>query len=365
MRTVDDLRRMLDRHTALAPDSTGMIELARLGAVRIRRRRRIAATVAAAVAALLLAVGLPAVVHRNTHPAIPVPVRAPSEMTISLAAGHGFTLRQRAATGARQLLVAYADGTDRYRSPAEVWAYDPGAYDSSVLPPGETVRVGGHDALLVPALHKDELPQGPLGPPPSTPAGGHTAIPAWGGAVVWQDPSGVWVTVSRTDSRAELLRLAGAIQVGAASPPLGPVGLSRLPDGLAVTHAETMETFPGMYAKIRLNVPQLGSNARPAESAISYGPGVTQVEILVEHRTFNLWNEGQRLPAPTLRIAGHRAWYFEGPVEARLLIDTGSCGIRVRADDFTKVTGAELREMMNHATYGSCTDKTGWSPVVD
>ena len=33
-------------------------------------------------------------------------------------------------------------------------------------------------------------------------------------------------------------------------------------------------------------------------------------------------------------------------------------------EDFTKVTGAELQQMMNLAGYGSCTDMTDWTPVA-
>jgi hypothetical protein len=382
--TVDDLLHTLEQHTGLAPDGAGMVEQARAGARRIRRRRRITTAVAAVAAAILVAVGVPFVAHHRTTPATPAPIRSSSDMSIGLAADSGFVLEQRAADGARQLLVAHEVGTKlSYGFGNEVWAYDPGAFDPKNLPPGETVRVGGHDALLVPALSKDRLDllrnMGGFRPTPTaTPsplesgevlAYVNTNIDA---AVVWQDPSGIWVTVTKVDSRDALLRLAAAVRVGPASPPLGPVGLSWLPDPLAVTHAETMETFPGMYAKITLTVPEPDTNAVPAESAASAGPGNTRVEIYVEHRDGNQWNDGRKLPKSTLMIAGHPAWYSEGevdgytfsPTEGRLLIETDTCGIRVVTDDFTTITGAELRQMMNLATYGSCTDMTDWTPVV-
>jgi hypothetical protein len=133
-----------------------------------------------------------------------------------------------------------------------------------------------------------------------------------------------------------------------------------------------METFPGMYAKITLTVPEPDTNAVPAESAASTGPGTRRVEIYVESRNRNQWNDGRKLPASTLTIAGHPAWYSEGkvdgytfsPSEGRLLIETDTCGIKVVTDDFTQVTGAELQQMMDLATYGRCTDMTGWTPVV-
>ena len=379
MNTVDDLLRTLERHTSLAPDSIGMIEQATAGAIRIRRRRRLATTVAAAVAALLLAIGIPFATRHRTPPANPVPVRSSAEMTIGLAPDSGFILEQRAADGAQQLLVVHEQGSKFLGGIGDaVFAYDPDAFDPAVLPPGETVRVGGHDALLVPALSQERfdllksMGGFPAGPQPSEPVPGgvDTTVEA---AVVWRDPSGIWVTVTKAKSRAELLRLAGAVQVGPASPARGPVGLSWLPARLAVTHAETMETFPGMYAKITLTVPEPDTNAVPAASAASQGPGLARVQINVEPRTFVTWNDGLKLPPSTFKIAGYPAWYLEGtvdgysygPTEARLFIETDSCGIQVVTDDFTKVTGAELKQMMNQARYGSCTDMTNWTPVVD
>ena len=140
-----------------------------------------------------------------------------------------------------------------------------------------------------------------------------------------------------------------------------------------MTHAETMETFPGMYAKITLTVPEPDTNAVPAESAVSQGPGITRVEIKVEPGASVTWNDGLKLPASTFTIAGYPAWYLEGPVEgysygpteAHLLIKTDTCGINVVTQDFTEVTGAELKPMMNQARYGSCEDTTDWTPVVD
>jgi hypothetical protein len=376
--TVDDLLRSLERHTRLAPDGAGMVEQARLGAARIRRHRRVATTVAAAAAILLVAVGVPLMAHHRTVPATPAPVRSAAEMSIGLAAGSGFTVQQRAADGARQLIVARATGTSpAYEFSADVWAYDPGAFDPASLPPGETVRVGDHDARLVPALSKERLEfltsigGFPSGPQPSgTPDGTvNTDVEA---AVVWQDPSGIWLTVSRAENRDTLLRLAAAVRVVAASLPRGPLGLSWLPDRLAVTHAETMEMFPGMFADIVLTVPEPDTNVVPAQSAVSTGPGTTRVEIHVEDRGFNQWNDGMKLPAPTLTVAGYPAWYFQGAAdgytfgaaEGRLLIETDTCGIRVRAADVSAVGRDELLRMMNLASYGSCTSMTDWIPVV-
>ena len=76
MNTVDDLLRTLEQHTGLAPDGAGMVEQARVGAHRIRRRRRITTAVAAVAAAILVAVGVPLVAHHRTTPANPAPIRS-------------------------------------------------------------------------------------------------------------------------------------------------------------------------------------------------------------------------------------------------------------------------------------------------
>jgi hypothetical protein len=380
--TVDDLRRAFDRHLPATHDTAGIVAGAYAGAARVRRNRRIAATVAAAVAALLVAVGIPLAAHRNTTPAEPEPARSTADMTVDLAGEAQFTVVQRAADGARQLLVADPAGGPPEGSvikAGEVWAYDPGAFDPKALPPGRTVRVHGHDALLVPALSEERYEflrdVGAFATPPAAdPAPGasgtFSSTSALEAAVVWRDPSGIWITVSKTARRDILLALAEAVRVTEPRPPAGPVGLSWLPPGLAVTHAETMERFPGMYGQIELTVPEPGTNV---VAPPSQGPGATTVTIrAVQRSRTNDWADGIKLPAPTLTVAGHPGWYFHGEMagfsfarsEGRLLIDTGSCGIRVDVADDSLVTSFELLKMMSLATYGSCTDRTGWAPAV-
>jgi hypothetical protein len=377
--TVDDLRRAFEEHLPAGHETAGIVAGAYAGAARIRRRRRITATVAAAVAALLFAIGIPLAAHRATVPAEPEPARTAAEMTIDLAGDSPFTVVQRAADGARQLLVANGAGNRPDASATtkagEVWAYDPGAFDPADLPPGRTVRVGGHHALLVPAVSKRRYAElekvGAFRPPPTPlPSGAAYATAVFDAAVVWRDPSGVWITVTGSGDRDILLALAEAVRVSDPRPPAGPVGLSWLPYGLAVTHAETMEQFPGLSAQIELTVPEPGTNAVAPPSR---GPGATTVTIHTVRNTWTSdWADGIKLPAPTLTVAGHAAWYFHGEMpgftfgrsEGRLLIDTGSCGIRVDVADDSVVTSYEILKMMNLATYGSCTDKTGWAPAV-
>ena len=46
------------------------------------------------------------------------------------------------------------------------------------------------------------------------------------------------------------------------------------------------------------------------------------------------------------------------------MIETDTCGITVQTEDGSQVGRADLEQLMNQATYGSCQDETGWSPVV-
>jgi hypothetical protein len=320
--TVDDLRHTLSTHTSLAPTSTGMVAVAQAGARRIRRRRRVATVVAAAVMALRVAVGVPLAARHRALPAMPSPARSAAEMTIDLLPGSGFVVRSRATDGPAQRL-SIAPGS--FAIPPDVVAYDPGAFDDAALPPGETVRVGGHDALLVPALSREQA---------AALKSKDALLHQVERAVVWRDPSGSWLTVSSTESRAELLGLAGAVRVGPARVMAGPLGLSRLPSGLQIAAASTT-TYPSASAHLTV-------------------AGEARIEISVDGRS------QLRPTASAFTIAGQPAWYEND----ELLIKGESCGIRVHVDDPAKITHAALEKMMGRATYRSCTDPTDWTPII-
>jgi hypothetical protein len=347
--SVDDLRRSFDRHAALTPEPDGIVALAHARVARAQHRRRVAAAVATAVAALLVAVGIPLAVHRGTMPAAPAPARTAAQMTIDLAGDAPFTVVQRATDGPRQLLVAANAGA--------VWAYDPGAFDPANLPHGRTVKIGGHDALLVPARTGQRV----QAPPAGRPSGAVVATGTGNETVVWRAPSGIWITVTGALRRDTLLALAAAVRVTEPKAPAGPVGLTWLPPGVTVARTDTSES-PAVLSQIKLSI---ANPRRNMVRSVPPGPGATSVEILIEPRTRGGWNTGVRLPAPTLRVAGFGGWYRHGTAgDGRLLIDTGSCGIDVRVADDSVVTSNELLKMMSLATYGSCTDETGWAPVV-
>jgi hypothetical protein len=179
--------------------------------------------------------------------------------------------------------------------------------------------------------------------------------------VAWRDPSGLWITVTGAVQRDTLLTLAAGVRVTEPRSPAGPVGLTWLPPGVTVARTDTSE-FPAVLSQIKLSIANPRRNLVPSAPP---GPGATSVDILIEPRASGGWNTRVRLPAPTLRVAGLGGWYLHGTADdGRLLIDTGSCGIDVRVADDSVVTSNELLTMMGLATYGSCTDETGWAPVV-
>jgi hypothetical protein len=90
--SLDELRNTLDQRAGLAPDPTGLVEQARAGAQRLRRRNRTRAIVAAVVA-VGLALAAPTVVRSYAADPPPDPAgpkihyREPYELSLQLAPG--------------------------------------------------------------------------------------------------------------------------------------------------------------------------------------------------------------------------------------------------------------------------------------
>jgi hypothetical protein len=410
MNTVDDFRRSLERHTALAPDPTGIIEQARTGAARIRRRRRITTTAVAAAAAAVLAVGVPVVSRLESEPAGPVMVRAPHEMTVDVAAGSGFTVETRAVDNTHQYLSIRQQGVSTVHPAAMVWVHDPGTFDAEELPKGKKVRVGGHDAWQLPFLHahafapqflppsggvrpggvpssptSEAASSGPMFPlpngssngqlPPGDPADRNPAA-----ALVWRDRSGSWVTVDGANDVPSLFRLAAAVRLGAPRAQAGPVGLSSLPAGLAVTFAETETNDPWTKARMSLTGPRTWTPA-PTSSTLNASVPSWIPKVFVRSAT-----ESQGLAAPfgsaieiyatQLRgdeppargtlgtIAGQRVWTFVGSVARVHTIRTATCEIKVSIEDRAQIAAADVERLIAGATFRSCADPAQWRPVV-
>jgi hypothetical protein len=346
--TIDDLRGSLERHTAMAPDGLGMVELARTGAIRLRRRRRITTTVAAVIAVLVAAVAVPLATRPTAPPAVEKTTWPAAEMTVSLATGSGFTVTSRSSDGTRQYLTVQLAGGP---FPSEIQVYSPGTFQRAGLPPGKSVQVGGHAATLVPTLDP-----GLSGTPPKTEA-----------ALVWPDPSGAWVTVSQADTPEHLLRLAAAVRIGEPAPLLGPLGLAWLPAGYgpALIGVASSE-LTGFSEDVYLTATDPGTGVAPNPSAAPSG-GTTKVHITVSPAAAIGWHVGSKLPPSTFTVAGHPAWWqpdAKNGAAGSLLIDAGSCGIRAATDDSRVVTRAELEQMMTQATYRGCTGTDDWVPIA-
>jgi hypothetical protein len=70
-------------------------------------------------------------------------------------------------------------------------------------------------------------------------------------------------------------------------------------------------------------------------------------------------------------IAGHRTWYIEGGIgdsvdrsTGRLLIEAGSCGITIAAEDRAQIPYPALERMAENMTFGGCDNTSDWLPII-
>jgi hypothetical protein len=274
-------------------------------------------TVLATAAAVIAAAGLTVLGH---DPA-PVPtgvtgtIRRPAQRTLVLGPGTGFSSAQFVTEATRQQLTVRDD-----RSEARIVVYDPGSFEVSTVTGGRTVRLGGHDAIYV-----------------RTP----TAL------LAWRSPAGAWVTVSGPVDQVTLFRLARAVRLDQPTPVTGPVGLTRLPTGLVLTSARIGDGTASLTLTAR-------------------GRRTYDVRLEVYPVAGNDWTNGTLgLGTPTTTVAGHAAWYSEtGPDGSQLLLEAGTCGLRVQVSDRDRVPPAALTALIGGATIGSCTSANGWRPIL-
>jgi len=280
MTDIRELRQVLDAQAELAPDGTGVIEAARAGAVRFRRRRRVRYAAGAAVVAAVLAV-VPAAVARiggtGPPPAAPA-ARPPFQLTLDLAPESGYRKLSYGVVGVVQYLVARASNGDMTNFGAGVALYDPGTFDASALLRGEKITVRGHPAYYVPdfLVGKDiKLPgEDSKGTPSSTPGpsdgsrrlvrpGDLEMVDVRMPVIGWQEPSGAWVVVYQGRDKVGLARVAESVRVGDARPLKAPFRLGHVPAGL-----------PGTVGRV--------SDSNPAMSSFGVGFGATGTPTLLD-----------------------------------------------------------------------------------
>lgn len=360
MNTLDDLRETFES-MAGDSDGLGMVEAARAGAARIRRRR-IAGAAAAAVLVAAVAVVVPVAVVRlraDPLPATPVPHRAPSEMTLSVVPAPGTYVAHQGNDAARQFVIVRNLDHSAENLGGSVTAYDPGAYDPTAFLRAERVTVAGHPAYLVPPEATD-----PIARPPQRAALG------------WRDPSGVWITVADTESRAALLRLAETVRVGPLRPIATPMQFGWIPGGLPLRDAASVGDGVGDPSDEGFATAGFAAGPAPAfdpRTRIGARRSVA-LRIYVQTRRGSGWRVilGMQPRRTWETIGGRRASYLpeslvDGPSPgsgAHLLTEVGDCGLLVEAADRALIGKEDMVRMVTDMTFSRCTDPATWRPVL-
>jgi hypothetical protein len=377
MTTLDDLRQALDDRAGTASDGAGIVEQARAGAERIRKRRARGLAAAVCLAAVAAAV-IPAVVARRhadgPPPAAVTHYRGPGRLTVTLAADSKFGFA-RSSIGPVQLLSPFRK-TDKYRLTccAQVRVYDPGRYDARELQRGRRITVNGHPAFQ--GNTSFPIP----GSAGGNPSGGPGAQPRSQQALTigWEDASGAWVTVIGRGATpitppdpAAMLDVAAAVRLTAPQKVLVPMHFPVIPGNLPITYTEVDEHDA-------VNGPQkaalgFGGNPRPIE------PPDFPVHDVSTPLTITSWTANGSAPWIELlygpvntTVEGRPARYYERteqdggsvivpPNGSVMLVEIGSCGIQVVVQDRTKITRADLDAMFTNATFDKCDSTKTWT----
>jgi hypothetical protein len=369
MRGVQQLRQTLDDHAALAPDGAGLVEAAQAGAVRVRRRRRLALTGAVA-AVTALAAALPATLPqlRDTAPhqaaSAPTDYRERFQLTVDLAPHQNYFTLTSGTDGTLQFLAVRTVRPSETDQGGEVRVYDPGTYDPTQLLRGERITVQGHPAYYVPDLMVGTASR--LEDPAEERAEREMRVPAVG----WQDPSGAWVIVfGLADDRTALLRLAEQVRVGPPRDAVAPYHLTYVPAGLPGAYLQMYRGGPGGWPHSAV---ALAVDRQPSQDQVlpPLSPRGAPLKITMEP------TEGNRdlewiipdLGPKTHTIAGYDAWYvpmphrhFTGPEKgSQLFVTIGSCTLWITVADRTQIPFEEQKRMIEGAQFKDCENPDTW-----
>ncbi|MBM2619487.1 hypothetical protein JIG36_28430 [Actinoplanes sp. LDG1-06] len=367
MTSLDELTRTLERGADRAPDAIGLVEQARAGAERLRRRNRLRA-VGAVVVAVAVAVTVPVVVRSyaadppRPNPAGPMTYyREPYELSLELAPSRVYFTMTHGTEGKTQFLIARPIANSQKASGGTIAAYDPGTFDPTRLRQGERVTVQGREAFYVKQLD-------PPAPSSSGPMGAPYRV---GAAVGWQDPSGVWVTVSESADRAEMLRLADAVRLTTPRAARAPVRFGWVPRGLPVSFTESRDIAEyGVSASIGFGGPSEPAGQVSPSFFMPYDTPLT-VMALPMKGIMTAWGENYS-DGRTRTIGGHPTWYLDGEKDnltdggkgSQFMIQAGDCGITVVVRDKTFIPYEDLVRMAGNMSFGGCDDTSDWLPIT-
>ena len=383
MSTVDELREVLEERAGV-PEITGVVEAARAGATRVRRRRRITAATVTAGLVVVAAVAVPVTVQRmratDPLPAAPAtkPYRQTGEYTVRVQPAPRYFVLQRQVEAAGQVVVIRSRNSGDRDWGGTVTVHDPGTYDPAWLRTGERITVDGH-----PAFYTLTVTSRPTGPAPEEAVERARMLESEGVAVIgWPDPSGAWVTVTGGRTRADVQRLAESVELGAPRPITAPVQFSWVPGGLRLGFVSANDQPAG--SPILDNGARVGFTAKPLPAALEPGSALAnlhsdmELTVLVLRRTDRSWTEMVDPPQPPgvaavqprwRTVAGHRTWYLPpgsphfAAGSAHLLIEDGECGIALSVDESVRISYDDLVRTVAGMPFADCTDPATWLPV--
>ncbi|MEU4695072.1 hypothetical protein [Actinoplanes sp. NPDC023714] len=369
MRTIEDLQQSLAQRAGAAPDGTGMVERARDGAVRIRRRRRVLQGAATVVAVAVAAVTVPLALRQDTAPpaAEAPPFRDVTQLSLTTVPGSDFVVPWRQSVpGEESGLVSHRAELTAER-PEELTVnqgagfevFDPGAYDPANLRAGTPVTVADRQAWYVPDLpiEEDMTPFDGV----SAPAG------STGPALGWQETSGAWVLLFRrhltASTRAELIEVARNVRI---QDPLRQVAAPYRFGWLA----------PGLRVA-GLQVRDLRQLSGAATVAYDYGDDrpagrpamIVYAGAAAGDRDWEMIDKELTTPR---KAGGHDVWYLEEPNRALepvdggsiVVVDTGRCHIQLNIADRTRIPKQDAVRMAEELTATDCADVSTWMPLA-
>lgn len=406
MNNLTDLRQSLENHSQLAPDGVGMVEQARIGAVRIRRNRRIVRSATAFAAVVTVAAGMPLTARLtdpSAHESATTPAGKPvqtsyrklTERTLSLATGSEYYALTQGTYGNRQFLIARnrtSSSEDHFGGVVSV--QDPGTFDPTDLQRGEKIAVNGHPAFLVErALPPRSLPSRPSMPSGPAVPGGQENPPGPDvqaltelrrikeaadrerkvTTVGWLDPSGAWVVVGpeSVKDRADLLHLASAVRVGPPRETRAPFQFGWVPGDLPVTAITNSEDANGHDPRNRLGSHvALGDYVEDPARNTDHLSGVPPWGRQIVVQALTSVGDDLLAEGPTKTIAGRDAWYkdFSTVDDPRTGYEVGikvaGCVIVVHVVQAEKITLDDVDRMVRDMTFGDCVDPATWKPIM-
>jgi hypothetical protein len=389
MRNADDIRRVLLAHEDRAPEATGLVEAARAGAVRVRRRRRLVGVATVAVVALVVPVtvvaglrgadGEPAAVTPSPTPSQWPHVRDPSQVTVDVDPAGGYTVLERQAQRDRQVVRLRPPGSPH---DVVVTVHEPGTFDPAPFLRGEEENTAGRRLHYL-STHVSEEACPTVPPQPRdgvTPEGclsvnvpgqpGHRE-PRATPALAWAEPSGAWVVMRMVtgSNRVDLRRAAGTIRMGPPRDLRTPYRLGYLPPGFTAVYAAAKESPP------RPVVSTLALDPNPAvpvtgPDPTTVGGRVTSVALTIS--VTPMTNEVARriadLGTPT-KVAGLDTFYLAGPTAgwgvepgaAVFVASDGTCPVFMNIRERDRIPRPELERIVGNATFTDCANPATWT----